>query len=164
MSEYGKQLLEKQQLRAIYAINERQFRNYVKNILKQQKTRNIQDAASEFLWALERRLDNVVYRMGFAPSRSVARQLVSHGLFSVNGKRVTVPSYRVRISDAVQFNCANLNKAIYRNISGNLKQYKPSPWLQVDSDKMEGKVVSLPHIEDVGDTSNLQMIFEYYAR
>jgi small subunit ribosomal protein S4 len=162
-SEYAKQLRAKQEIRALYGIRERQFRNYVRGLILKQKTQT-RSAAAEFLWALERRLDNMVYRMGFATSRSVARQLVSHGHIAVNGARVTIPAYSLRIGDVVQVHVISKSKTVFKNNTVHLEEYQIPSWLYVDKEKLEGKIVSLPNPEDEGDTANFQMIFEYYAR
>lgn len=163
VSEYGKQLLAKQEMKALYGIRERQFRNYVRELILKQKSQT-RSAAAEFLWALERRLDNVVYRMGFAASRSMARQLISHGHILVNGLRVTIPSYSVRIGDDVGVHSSSKSKAVFKNNAVHLGDYQVPSWFQVDKEKLEGKIISPPNPEDIGDTVNLQMIFEYYAR
>ena len=162
-SEYGKQLLAKQEMKALYGIRERQFRNYVRELILKQKSRT-RPAAAEFLWALERRLDNVVYRMGFATSRSVARQFVSHGHILVNGLRVTIPSYSLRVGDAVAVHGISKSKAVFKNNAAHLADYQVPLWCKVDKEKLEGRVVSSSSPDDTGDTVNFQMIFEYYAR
>ena len=162
-SEYGKQLHAKQEVRALYGIRERQFRNYVRHLILRQKSQT-RSASAEFLWALERRLDNMVYRMGFAATRSVARQLVSHGHILVNGVRANIPSYALRISDVVSMHPISKSKVLFKNITVHLAEYQVPSWLEVDKDKMEGKIVALPNPEDTQDTANFQMIFEYYAR
>lgn len=162
-SEYGKQLLAKQEMKALYGVRERQFRNYVRKLIQTQKSQT-RSAAAEFLWALERRLDNVVYRMGFATSRSVARQLVSHGHILVNGTRVNIPSYSLRVGDDVGVRTVSKSKAVFKNNAVHLGDYPVPSWFQVDKEKLEGKIISPPNPEDIGETENLQMIFEYYAR
>lgn len=162
-SEYGKQLHAKQEVKALYGIRERQFRNYVRHLISRQKSQT-HSASAEFLWALERRLDNMVYRMGFASSRSVARQLVSHGHILVNGVRSSIPSYALRVSDVVAVHPASRNKTVFKNTAVYLAEYQIPSWLEVNKEKMEGKIVALPNLEDAQDTANFQMIFEYYAR
>lgn len=162
-SEYAKQLFAKQEMKALYGIRERQFRNYVRELIQKQKTRT-RSAAADFLWALERRLDNVVYRMGFATTRTVARQLVSHGHILVNGDRVNISAYSLRVGDVVSVHTISKNKAVFKNNTAHLVDYQVPSWLEVDKEKLEGKVVSLSNPEEVGDTVNFQMVFEYYAR
>ncbi len=160
LSEYGKQLAMKQKIKRIYGILEAQFRKHfdeVKN--KPGVTGDI------FLSRLELRLDNVVYRMGFAPSRAAARQLVNHGAFSLNGKKVSIPSMEVKVGSMVTINPAKVSKNYFKNNQQVLKNKKDFPaWIQFDSEKMEGKVIAEPQRSDIGTGIDAQMVVEYYSR
>jgi len=151
MSEYGKQLREKQKARKFYFINEIQFRNYVTKAQKQigSKTENL-------MQMLETRLDNIVYRLGYGRSHSEARQQVSHGLFTVNGKNVRTPSYQVSVGDIIvpkkkdQFKEITLNSSI--------------TWIENNSKKRESVVRQLPTREEIDTPINESLIIEYYSR
>lgn len=156
---YGTQLREKQKAKQIYGILERQFRNYFDKASK--KTGD----TSEFLLQLiEMRLDNIVYRLGFGKSRQQARQLVNHGLFSVNGKKVTIPSYQTKIGDIVAIKTSAANKKIFQNLPQTLQKHEVPAWLSLDVAKMEGKIVRKPTKEDVKTQFDLKMIIEFYSR
>jgi small subunit ribosomal protein S4 len=151
LSEYGKQLREKQKARKIYGIGEVQFRNYVTlaEKLTGNKTENI-------MRLLETRLDNVVYRLGFAASRSEARQMVSHGSFNVNSKKVTIPSYRIKASDIISPKKAE--RFSERSLNSSLL------WLDADSKKLTGTVKHLPSREEIDTPVNENLIIEFYSR
>ena len=158
-SEYGIQLREKQKLRRAYGVLESQFRKYY------EMAANMRGATGEnMLSLLERRLDNVVYRMGIAPSRTQARQIVNHAHISVNGKKVTIPSYIVKAGDVV---------VVKENRKGNkyftaLKETKAGSnmpkWVEFDREKLEGKVLALPTREDIDSQIAEHMIVELYSK
>lgn len=161
-SEYGKELREKQKLRRWYNLNETQFRNYVKKVLgKKYKTG---DATSALARILESRLDNVVFRLGFALSRVQARQLVNHGHFLVNDKKVDIPSYLVKKNDKITLKPASRKKNIFKNVESLLKKHNPPKWLQLDIQNLEGKVTGLPTLEEAALPADISVIFEYYSR
>ncbi|MBM3322222.1 30S ribosomal protein S4 [candidate division WOR-3 bacterium] len=157
MSAYSIQLREKQKLRMMYGILEAQFHNY---FLKAAKTRN---TAASLVIALERRLDNVVFRLGFAGSRTQARQFVRHGHITVNGRRVSIPSYPVKASQTVGINGPDSLKVI-----GPILATKEAPgmtWLSVNPERGTGTVVRVPTPEDVKDIPcNTQLIVELYSK
>jgi small subunit ribosomal protein S4 len=156
---YGIQLREKQKAKHIYGILERQFRNYFDKASK--KTGD----TSEFLLQLiEMRLDNIVYRLGFGKSRQQARQLANHGLFFVNGKKVTIPSYQTKAGDIISIKSSAANKKIFQNLSQALQKHEVPAWLSLDIAKMEGKIVRKPTKEDVKTQFDLKMIIEFYSR
>src|ERR1035437_1185184 len=132
-SEYGAQLIEKQKIRFSYGITERQLSNYV------EKATHIKGAgtAEKFYEELESRLDNVVYRMGLAPSRRAARQMVSHGHFIVNNHKITIASYEVKPEDVVKVREGSKSKKIFNNLAEKLKEYNAPSWLSFDFNKME---------------------------
>lgn len=162
LSEYGRELQEKQKLRYLYNLKEKQFRNYVKDILS--RGGRIQNAPTALIQLLERRLDNVVFRLGFAVSRQQARQMVSHGHFMVNKRKVTVPSYSVKIGDTISVRPRSHNKEIFRDIELKLAKYQPPAWLELDKKTLEAKVVGYPSFEEVMPPVEIASVFEFYSR
>ena len=158
LSEYGAQLIEKQKIRFSYGITERQLSNYV------EKASNIKGAgtAEKFYEELESRLDNVVYRMGLAPSRRAARQMVSHGHFIVNNHRVTIPSYEVQPKDIIKIREGSKVKKIFANLADRLKEYNPPVWVTFDVNKMEGIILAKP--KNVETFLDLNAVLEFYSR
>ncbi|MBI5072030.1 30S ribosomal protein S4 [Candidatus Falkowbacteria bacterium] len=156
---YGTQLREKQKTKHIYGILERQFRNYFEKAIK--KTG---DTSEFLLQLLEMRFDNVIYRLGFGKSRQQARQLVGHGLFSVNGKKVTIPSYQVKIGDVISVKENRAAKKVFQNLPQTLAKHEPPAWLALDAAKIEGKVTRKPTKDDVKTQFDLKMIIEFYSR
>ncbi|WP_020612033.1 30S ribosomal protein S4 [Sediminispirochaeta bajacaliforniensis] len=161
MSDYGIQLREKQKLRRMYGLLEKQFKlTFVEAERLRGKT------GENLIILLERRLDNVVYRLRFANSRKQARQLVSHGHILVNGKRVTIPSYVVRQGDEIEIREASKKMVVIKDA---LKEYTKSgvmPWIMLDPDAMKGSLSAIPGRNDVTDLSdvNEQLIVELYSR
>lgn len=162
LSEYGKELREKQKLRYLYNVRERQFRRYVKEILA--KRERAESASELLLQTLERRLDNVVFRLGFAKTRQQARQLVSHGHFLVNGKRTTIPSRQVRTGDEISLRPQSLSRAIFRDLATYIKSYTPPSWLELDKENFKGKVVGIPSLEEALPPAEISAVFEFYSR
>jgi small subunit ribosomal protein S4 len=150
LSEYGKQLREKQKTKKIYGVAEVQFSNYVSlaNKMTGSNTENL-------MRLLETRVDNIVYRLGFASSRSQARQLVSHGHFNVNNKNITIPSYRVSIGDEI----AAKKVSMFKDLSLNTAV----TWLETDK-KMNIKVKHLPTRDEIDTPINENLIIEFYSR
>jgi small subunit ribosomal protein S4 len=158
LTEYGTQLKEKQKAKYLYGVMERQFRRYYEKSMSQ--TGN---TAENFLVNLERRLDNVVYRMGFAKTRAAARQLVSHGWITVNGKSVNIPSYSVRVGEVIALKPNTKGTPIGETIAKQPAQSLPS-WLTVDSAALSGKVSSQPTKEDFPQNLNMTLVVEFYSR
>lgn len=159
VSEYGTQLREKQKMKINYGILERQFRNYFKKALRQPGV-----TGENLLKLLEMRLDNLVYRLGFAETRTQARQLVNHGFFTVNGKKVDIPSFQTKVGDSIQFR-ENKRKTKYlETLKEKLKSFKPQEWLDLDRNASLGKVLSAPTSELAGNVINTQLIVEHYSR
>lgn len=159
LSDYGSQLREKQKVRRIYGILERQFRNYYKeaNRLKGNTGENL-------LVLLEGRLDNVVYRMGFAATRAEARQLVSHKAIVVNGRVVNIPSFQVSVNDVVAVREKSKKQARIK-ASLELAEQKEKPtWLEVNADKMEGVFKRTPERTDLSADINEHLIVELYSK
>ena len=158
-SEYATQLTEKQKVKFVYGIQEKQFRNYY-----DKAARHEGNTGENLLSLVERRLDNVVYRLGFANSRRQARQLVNHGHFTVNGNRVNIPSYQVKTGDVV----AVCEKSISNNFFKALKEadtFVAAPkWLDRDKNTLTGKVVALPTQADIDFDIAVHLIVEFYSR
>ena len=159
LSEYGTQLVEKQKIRFSYGINERQLSNYVKKALHHVKGAG---TADRFYEALESRLDNIVYRMGLAPSRRGARQMVSHGHFIVNDKKVTIPSYQAVKDDIIKIREGSKSKKIFEGLALRLKDYNSPLWLSFDIEKMEGKILDKP--KNIETFLDLNAVLEFYSR
>ena len=156
-SEYGTQLREKQKVKRMYGILEKQFREYY------EKARKVKGATGEqMLISIERRLDNVVYRMGIGRSRSQARQIVNHGLITVNGKRVNIPSFSVKVGDIIAIKENKQNNEIFKDLKGS-KVVMPK-WLEFDTNSLSGKILSLPTREDIDPDIKEQLIVELYSR
>lgn len=162
ISEYGKELKEKQRLKEWYNLRERQFRKYVKDALR--KKGKAEDTADLLIKSLESRLDNVVFRLGFASSRAQARQLVSHSHFLINGKPVNIPSYQVKKNDIIKLKPKSSKKNAFQNISAKLKKQKMSNWLNLDAEKFEGKVTGSPSFKEAAPPVEISSIFEFYSR
>ena len=157
LTEYGTQLREKQKAKYMYGIMEKQFRNYFEKALHQ--TGNTTD---NFLRALELRLDNAVFRSGFAKTRAAARQLVSHGWVLVNGQRVTIPSYQLVQDDEISLSKKAKKSALAESTQKN--SITPPSWLAVDTAELTSKVVSLPLTDDYPKNLNMTLIVEFYSR
>jgi len=159
LSEYGTQLREKQKAKIAYGVMERQFEIYFNKALKQAGV-----TGHNLLKLLEFRLDNIVFRLGFAETRAQARQLVNHGFFEVNGKKVDIPSYGVKTGDTVAMREVKLKKAYAEKIKEKLKSFKTLDWLELNPQKFSGKVLSTPDVEALGLEINTQLIVEHYSR
>lgn len=158
LSEYGKSLVEKQKVRFSYGLSEKQLSNYVKEAMKAKgygKTEKLYDN-------LESRLDNVVYRMGLANSRAFARQMVSHGHFIVNGKKVTVPSYKTKIGDVIGVREGSKSTKLFDGLVERLKDYGAPVWLSFNPEKKEGIVKDKP--KNIETFLDLNTVLEFYSR
>jgi small subunit ribosomal protein S4 len=159
-SDFGRQLIEKQKARFTYGVSERQFSKYVKNIIEK-KTPKANDALYE---TLERRLDNLVYRIGLATTRSGARQVVAHGHIMINGRRVTVPSYQFSKGDNVSIREGSLKRPYFISILEKNKDVAVPGWVAGDSAKKVWTVQALPAAEGQNLLFDPGAIFEYYRR
>lgn len=159
-SPFGIQLMEKQKARLTYGVGEKQFKKYVEEVLTV-KGANINES---LIQKLERRLDNVIYRLGFAKTRQAARQFVSHGHIDVNGKRITIPSYTVSVGEVISIRERSKGNAIFKDISENLKNQKVPSWLALNVEKKEAKVQGLPKIPSNEIAFDVSAIFQYYSR
>ncbi|OGD85743.1 30S ribosomal protein S4 [Candidatus Curtissbacteria bacterium RBG_16_39_7] len=157
LSAFGQQLREKQKAKRIYGVLERQFRRYVREAQKAKgKTGEV------LLQLLETRLDNVLYRMGFAPTRSSSRQLVSHGHVLVDEKKVDIPSYNLKPNQIVTFRDQSLKIPLVQENLSKTKKEKPPTWLEKKGPV--GKILRLPEREEIGEPINEQFIVEFYSR
>lgn len=158
-SEYGLQLREKQKTRRIYGLLEKQFRNYFKKADRQQGI-----TGENLLILLERRLDNIVYRMGFAASRKEARQLVTHGHFKINGKKANIPSILVKVGDIVQVKESSRDSFKFQDLKEQAAYKTPPEWLSVDVENLTGTVLAYPLREQIDTQVYEQLIVELYSR
>jgi small subunit ribosomal protein S4 len=159
LSAYGEQLLEKQKAKAIYGIMERQFRRYF-----EKATKHEENTAEELVRLLEQRLDNVVYRLGFAKTRRQARQIVSHGFILVNGKRVDIPSFNVNIGDTISIKDSKKETAMIKQIHEVMGLSSVPKWISRDDKALTGKVTSLPEGDDLDQPFDPTLIVEFYSR
>ena len=159
ISDYGVRLREKQKLRYYYHMSEKQFSNLFKEASRKEGA-----TGAVFLQLLESRLDNVVYRLGIAHTRRQARQFVGHGHIEVNGKRVDIPSYRIKAGDEIAVTSkARANELIRDNIAER-KRGKTLPWLEFDSEALKGRFLHVPAREDIVVPVNELQVIEYYSR
>jgi len=159
-SEFGAQLNEKQKLRFLYGVSESQFSTYVAKAL----ANKTQDVAMSLVQSLESRLDNVVFRLGFAVSRSLARQMVSHGHILVNNKRVTIASFKVKDGDEVKLTDGVKAGALGTHLEITLKKHEAPVWLQLNPKDKSGKRVGAPVVDEIMTTYNVRAIIEFYSR
>ena len=159
VSDYGEGLLEKQKLRMLYCLTEKQFRIFSK---KQKEKQGV--TGENFLTLLETRLDNVVYRLGFAKTRKAARQYVNHGHILVNGRKVDIPSFAVSVGDEIGVREKTSSRQLAtRNLEGT--QYHPSPpWVDVNADSLQGTVSRFPQNDELEQSINVQLVVEFYSR
>lgn len=158
-SDYALQLREKQKLRRMYGVLERQFRNYYKVAARRKGA-----TGENLLRLLECRLDNIVYRMGFGSTRAESRQLVSHKSVMVNGRCVNVPSYQVALSDVVTIRERSRKQQRIQDSLALTEQYGFPGWVEVDVEKLEGTLKSLPEREDLPPDINEQLVVELYSK
>jgi small subunit ribosomal protein S4 len=161
VSEYGKELREKQKMRFWYGLGEKQFKTYVKDILSK---RGKEDNELSLIKKLEMRLDNVIFKLGFALSRVQARQMVTHGHFKINGKKVSYPSCQIKKGDVITINPASLKKNAFQNLKLKIKNYTAPSWLDLKKDDFEGKVIADPTLEEAAPPAEISAILEYYSR
>jgi small subunit ribosomal protein S4 len=159
VGDYGLQLREKQKVRRTYSVLERQFKNYF----------DVAEArpgvtGENLLRLLELRLDNAVYRMGFAPSRAAARQLVAHGHFAVNGRPTNVPSYQLKSGDRVEVRESHREREPFKVAKETLRSHQPPDWLSIDAAKLSGAVLDQPRRDQMPLDLNEQLVVEYYSR
>jgi len=158
VSSYGKQLLEKQKAKYMYGLREKQFRRYVEKASAMQG-----DSGVNLQHILEMRMDNVVYRLGFAGTRAQARQLVSHGMFILNGKKMNIPSHIVRVGDIVSLKENKVKKNIFEGIEEKLQNQELPSWLSNDPALKSGKILNNPQEQDFEKVFDVKLIVEYYS-
>jgi small subunit ribosomal protein S4 len=158
-SDYGEQLREKQKVKRIYGIAERQFRGYYHKALR---TKGV--SGHMLIQILERRLDNTVYRMGFASDHAEARQLVRHGHFTINGKKVNIPSYLVRTNDVIAVRESSQKMARINEALAAVDRRGVPQWIALDKDNFRGSITQLPTREDVTLPIREQLIIELYSK
>ena len=159
-SDYGKQLLEKQRARLTYGLTEKQLVRYVRGAGSLKGS----DASTLLLQALETRLDNIVFRLGLAPTRRAARQMVSHGHIRVNTKRATIPSYHIQEGDIISVRDRSRDSVLFGELAEYLKEHRAPVWLVLDEKKLEGSIKSFPTKETVDTQLDLMIILEFYSR
>ena len=158
-SDFAVQLREKQKMRRIYGVLEAQFERYFSEALKRRGV-----TGSELLILLERRLDNVIYRMGFAPSRAAARQIVNHAHLNVNGHPIDVPSYLVKAGDKITVRDVSKKLSYFKDLSGDKDSSPMVSWVQADRAALVGIVSTIPKREDIDVPLKEQLVVEYYSR
>ncbi len=159
-TEYGKQLLEKQKVRMTYGLSEKQFSNYVAEAMATHGAN-----PSEVLHKLlEIRLDNVVYRLGLAPTRRAARQMVSHGHVTVNGVKTTIPSRRMHVGDKVAVREGSKNRVPFEGAADRLNEFKRGSWLSFDGKTMSGSIDGAPSMEVTDTAGDLISVVSFYSR
>jgi small subunit ribosomal protein S4 len=159
VSDRGLQLIEKQKVRYSYGVLERQFKKTFDQAAKQQGI-----TGDNLVVLLEKRLDNVVYRLGFADSRAQARQLVQHGHITVNSKKVDIPSYQVKEGDTIGWRESSMKTEYCKQLLENIESKSIVSWLSLDRQRLIGQVISLPTLDEVGAEFDGQAVVEYYSR
>jgi len=152
VSEYGKQLQEKQKIQITYGLSNRQMRNLFRKF------------GTSMISVLERRLDRVVFLLGFARSGRVARQLISHGHILVNSRKVTIPSYSVKIGDVISIRPESRSIKIFEDMPLRLGQFKTPEWLKADKEEFKGECVGKPHMEETSFPFDINLVGQFYSR
>jgi small subunit ribosomal protein S4 len=166
ISEYGFQLNEKQKLKSLYGLSERQLKNYIQKAAKK-KGAEIQKTLIRYL---ESRIDNIIFRLGFATSRSLARQIINHGHICLtkkggnHKKKINIPSYQLKKGDTVSIKPTSLSKKIFADLDLKLKKHNPPAWLKLDKPQKKGTLIKEINPQDVPLEINLSTIIEYYLR
>ncbi len=159
VSEFGLQLREKQKVRKSYSVLERQFANYFRKAAQRSGMTGV-----TLLQMLEMRLDNVVFRMGFASSRAQARQLVTHGHFAVNGRPTNIPSFQTKVGDRIEVREGRRSREYFKTTSETIKSAQIPEWVSIDAAKLAGSVLNEPTREQMPLEFNEQLVVEYYSR
>ena len=159
-SDFGLQMLEKQKAKVTYGISERVFAKYVKSILETAGA----NSPEQLILILESRLDNVIYRLGFAPTRQASRQMVSHGHIKVNGVKINIPSYRVSLGDIITVKESSAKKGIFTNLAENMKTKTYPSWLAYDINKNEAKVQGAPKLGALETNFDTAAVLNFYSR
>ena len=159
LSNYGVQLQEKQKIKSMYGLLEKQFRNY---FTKAEKMSG--ETGTNLLQMIESRLDNIIYRISFAPTRPAARQLVNHGHFLVNDKRVNIPSYILKSGDKIQVREKSKKMDLILDSMKRIKGDIDLPWLELDKGKMQGSFLGMPERDQIDQTIKEQLVVELYSK
>lgn len=159
MSDRALQLREKQRARFIYGLMESQFRRYYRDAMRRAGV-----TGETLVRLLETRLDNVVYRLGFADSRSQARQIVRHGHIDLNGRTTDIPSCAIKVGDVITWSAQGRNSELYKIMQGGMQHKEVSDWLSVDAGNMTGRIVTQPDISQAGAKFDPAVIVEFYSR
>ncbi|MGO8699971.1 MAG: 30S ribosomal protein S4 [Limisphaerales bacterium] len=158
-TDYGLALIEKQKLRYFYGLMERQFRGVYERALKRRGV-----TGEQMLQILETRLDNVVYHLGFAITRAAARQMVGHGHVKVNGRKVNIPSYGLKVNDVIEVRESNVSRQLAtKNLEQSTSKVVPD-WLLLNKDAFKGTVVRIPSRDEIQPVANEQAVVEFYSR
>lgn len=161
-SEFAQILKEKQKLKAFYGLTERELKRYAKEVLHQKSAKT--EMSALLLDKLERRLDSIVLRAGFVTSRGQARQLISHGFFEVDGRKVNVPSFLVKVGESVRLRQIKMKKKIVEKIKENLKEAKPPSFLELEPERLEAKLISPIKVEEVLPPAEISSVFAFYSK
>ncbi|MEI6843370.1 MAG: 30S ribosomal protein S4 [bacterium] len=159
-SEFAFQMNEKQKARFVYCLSERQFSNYIKDALSKKNPNKVQ----LIFEGLESRLDNVVYRMGFASTRLASKQMVSHGHIMVNGKRVNIPSMKMYIGDKISIREASKSKPLFATLDEKISNATIPAWIKLDGAKKEAEIVGVPQFVQTDSLFDLNAVVEFYSR
>lgn len=162
-TEYGRQLLEKQKVRVTYGLSEKQFSAYVASAMKTHASAEL-TPADVLHRLLELRLDNIVCRLGLAPTRRAARQMVSHGHITVDGRKTSIPSRQIRVGDVIGVRGGSAGLPLYENFAERFAEMSLPNWLTWDAKKMEGGVVSMPTTEASPTAGDLSTVLSFYSR
>lgn len=161
-SEYKRELIAKQKLKNWYNLSERQFRNYVEEVLE--KKGKMENAAARLIKKIENRFDNTIFRLGFGISRPHARQLVSHGHFLINGRPVNIASFQLKKGDKINVHPSSQKLPAFKEYAVKLKKHKLPLWLKLDIKSFEAEVIGDPSVEEASPPAEISTIFEYYSR
>jgi small subunit ribosomal protein S4 len=156
---FGSQLKEKQNAKRMYGLTERQFHGFYEKAVKKRG-----NSGDILLQLLETRLDNVIYRLGFAKSRKTARQLINHGHFLINNKKVNIPSYKLKVNDEISVNPQSLKKTYFNDLIKILEKHETVSWIKLDKKSFKAKILSLPQGEELPKGIQTQLIIEFYSR
>jgi len=159
VGDYGLQLREKQKVRRVYGVLEKQFRNYFI-----EATRHSGVTGESLLRSLELRLDNVVFRLGFAPSRAAARQMVNHGHFAVNGTPTNIASYSLKVGDRIEVRTSHKERELFKAVKETIRSHQAPDWLSLDAGNLAGSVLAVPRRDQMPLDFNEQLVVEYYSR
>ena len=159
LSDRGMQIREKQKVRYTYGLLERQFRRYYREAVRSKGI-----TGEDLLRIMEMRLDNVVYRLGFADSRNQARQLVLHGHISINGRKADIPSHVIKVNDVIGWTARGAKSEIFQVVKEQVAERSLPSWLSLDGEQMTGRVLSPPTMEDIGAKFDPATVVEYYSR